>query len=48
MAAPRLDFAVTLLDGRRVVGRYDCNHPHYRRRLLGQLNRGERRHDLAR
>jgi TnpA family transposase len=26
----------------------DRNHPHYRRRILGQLNRGERRHDLAR
>jgi TnpA family transposase len=26
----------------------DCNHPHYRRGILGQLNRGERRHDLGR
>lgn len=25
-----------------------CNDPHYRRRILGQLNRGEGRHDLAR
>ena len=25
-----------------------CNDPHYRRRILGQLNRGESRHDLAR
>jgi len=25
-----------------------CNDPEYRRRILGQLNRGESRHDLAR